>query len=90
MNNISHIYPGLIITAHSFLQSPLTYDPVHFFHVVTIATVAAFASKGRGGEEGCVDVCQREEEEERLIRIPKEDRGEEERRGEYGIERETV
>lgn len=40
------------------LQPSLTNDPVHFFYVVTIATMATFASKSRGFEEWSVDVGQ--------------------------------
>lgn len=51
----------------------LTNDPVHFLDIVTVATMAAFASKGRGLEKRWVDMGQREEEEEWTISIPVED-----------------
>ena len=55
-------------------QPSLTDHPVHFFEVVTVATVLTFARKGRVFEERRVDMCHREEEEERAINIPEEEK----------------
>lgn len=54
----------------SQLQVSLTNHPVHFLHIVSIKAMFAFSCKLFGDEQWCVDVRQRQKQQEGSVVVP--------------------